>query len=139
MPTIENNTGTTASSIYKNSVVSSSCNHDVKHIFLVKSPLTVDWILIKTEFGDSKTAYLVCDDKFNIKYYAGGCIYDIDKSGSKLISLFDNIGSGWSREATLNELISMTTLSAKLDELIGDLVSKLNKDSELTSISLLSA
>ena len=140
MPTIENNDrATTASPIHTSLVASSSCNQDIKRIFLVKSPLTLDWIELKIMFGDPENAYLVCDDNCNIKYYAGKQCYDIDEGGFKLEFFFDDIGSGWSREATLDELTSMTKVSDELNKLIGDLVLMLNEDCELIGTSLLSA
>ena len=119
MPDIKNkDSSKTSSSIHAGQVVSLSCNQDIKRLFLVKSPITLDWILLKTLFGDPEIAYLVCDERSNIQYYAGKTCCDIDNSEPALVALFAEVGAGWSREATPNELTVMTRFSAKLNELL---------------------
>lgn len=127
------------SSIGESKVVQLICKPDVKRLFLVNSPLTLDWILLKTLFGEPEIAYLVFDAHSNIQFYTGQFCYDIDKS-EELVTVVEKVGFGWSREATLDELTVMTRLSDKLNDLLGDLVSTLGKepDSESTNIVLAS-
>lgn len=140
MPDIKNNDlSKTSSSMHASRVVSLSSNQDIKRLFLVKSPLTLDWILLKTLFGDPEIAYLVYEEHTNIQYYAGKTCCDIDMSEPALVDLFAEVGSGWSREATLDELTVMTKLSAKLNELLGDWVSTHAQDCELISTNMVPA